>query len=536
MSTVTNGLNFFYGGGFYAFPNIPTFLAGTASTAIIALPGSDPERNSREIDIFPYIQDDWKVNAHLSLNFGVRYEFVTNPIEANNKFSNIINFATDTNFTPVQHIYASNPSLKNIDPRFGFSYSPGNTKTAIRGGFGIFHNAIQARSYLTSQILSAQDHLEAIVRPSFPNPLVGGLVQAPTTNNGQLYTNTNTPSQMQFSLGVQQQLDAASVLSIAYVGNLGRHLFYSTDVNPPISQVCPCTDPANPGAANLPAGTRYFPVPTRGYVRANRNFSALTYDPASGNSNYHSLQTSLVHSFRQGVQFQVNYTWSKALDISSISNPAEEINGSTLLQNPFNPRGDYGPAAYDMRHVGTANVLYAFPGRGSNRLLNGWEMSLLAQIHSGTPYNIVESPDQANFNNPLDIERPNLVGDPNRPGTVPGNPSCIAPTVIHTRSQWYNPCAVTLQPLGTFGNEGRDQFAGPGFKDFDFGLIKNTKIAEDMRLELRAEAFNIFNHTNLGLPNLTAVVGANAYNPAAGQINSYTNPGRQLQFAFKLLY
>ena len=548
-SVVTNGANYFYGSGQYTFPTLATFLTATPSLAIVALPGSDAERNSREIDVSPYIQDDWKVNSHLSLNVGIRYDFVTNPIEANNKFENILNIATDKTFTPVQHVYGSNPSLKNIDPRFGFSYAPLGTRTAIRGGFGIFHNPIAARTYLTSQILSLPYQLRAIVNPTFPNPLVGGVVGAPTLSNGQLYNTSVSPYQMQFSLGIQQKLDSATVLTVSYVGNLGRHLFYPTEVNPPNSQICPCTDAVNPQAATLPAGTRYFPVPVRGYVRGNTAFGSLTFDPAEGTSNYNSLQSSLVRSLSHGVQFQVNYTYSKALDISSLSNPAEAVNGATAVQDPFNVAADYGPAAYDVRHVGTANVLYVFPTRGENRLLNGWEATLLAQIHSGSPYNIIDGFDRTNVNSGLVVERPNLVGNPNVAGPVAANPGCVAPTAVHTVSHWFNPCAVVLQALGTFGNEGRDQFYSPGFKDFDFAAIKNTKLREGMNLELRAELFNIFNHTNLGYPNFVALTGvpasaANiatvpftlAYNQAAGQITSTTNTARQIQFGLKLRF
>ncbi len=550
-SASTNGNVNLFQAGQYTFPNLSTFLTNAPSAVVFAAPGSNGERNSREIDVNPYIQDDWKVNNHLSVNLGVRYEFVTNPIEANGKFVALPNPATDTAFVSVQHPFGNNPSLKNFDPRVGFAYVPGNSKTSIRGGVGIYHNPLQARSYNAPQNLTGAYQLQVVAGSNvpFPNPLLGR-AGAPTASNNLFYNNTSTPYQMEYSLGIQQQMDAFTVLTVSYVGNEGRHLLFANETNPPVSQVCPCTDPFNPAAATLAPGTRYFPLPgATGYVRLNRSFGSLAFDPSSGTSHYHALQTSLVRSLSHGVQFQVNYTWSKALDLSSLANAAELINGSTSVENPYDRRLDYGPSAFDTRHVGNANLVYQFPKHGNSRLANGWEATLLAQLHSGTPYNIVDGFDRANFNNGTAIERPNLVGNPNLPGTVAANPTCVAPSSVHNKAHWYNPCAVMVQPVGTFGNERRNQFVAPGFKDFDLAVQKNTRIREGMNLEIRGELFNLFNHTNLGFPNLVAIQGAPAtpaniaalpfivgYNPVAGTFNNTNGTSRQAQFALKLLF
>ena len=535
----TQSVNIF-GAGQFTFPTLATFLTASPSLAIVALPGSDDSRTAQELDVTPYIQDDWKVNKKLSLNLGIRYEFVSNPTEKDGKFHAIINPATDTDFTAVPHAFGSNPSLKNIDPRFGFSYTPFGQKTAVRGGFGIFHDPIGARSYLTYYNVSAPYSLRSIVNPSFPSPFSGGLVGAPSLNSGIFYNGTTTPYQMESSLGIQQQLNHDTVLTISYVGNEGRHLFAARDGNPVVAETCPCTDPANPAAAGLPPGTMYFPVPTHGYVRVNKHFSSLNYSPSSATSHYSSLQTSLVQQLSHSVRYQINYTWSKAMDYSSLLNSVEEQNGTSLIQNPYNVAADYGPAAYDMRHVGTANVIYVFPSPRDNRLLSGWEATLLAQFHTGSPYNVIAGFDRANINNPNTLERLNQVGDPDRPGTVSANPTCVAPTRVHTASHWYNPCAFTLQPAGTFGNEGRDRFYAPGVQNYDVSFIKNTKIpeiSEDFNVEFRTEIFNLFNHTDLGFPNFTAITTATGgYSSAAGSTISTTQTSRQVQFALKFLF
>ena len=558
-SDVVNGSNGIFVGGQYTFANLSSFLTNAASAVVFAAPGSNAERNPRQIEASPYIQDDWKVSQHLTVNLGLRYLFASNPIEANNKYVALINPTTDAAFVPVQHAFGSNPSLKNFDPRFGFAYAPGNGTTSFRGGFGIYHDLIEARSYNNGQNTVGAYHLQVIAGAGvpFPNPLLGH-AGAPIASNLDFYNNTKTPYQMEYSLGFQQQLDKQTVLNVSYVGNEGRHLFFQVENNPPVSQICPCFDPFNPAAATLPAGTRYFPVPgAKGYVRGNPNFGALDFQPSAGTSHYHSLQTSLVRSLSHGVQFQVNYTWSKALDLSSLTGANELINGSTQQENPFDRRLDYGPAAFDTRHVGNANVVYQLPKHGENRFINGWESTLLVQLRSGTPYNVVEGFDRANFNDGTEIERPNLVGNPNVGGTVAANPTCAAPATVHNKTNWYNPCAFAVQPIGTFGNERRDQFVAPGFKNFDFALVKNTRIREGMSLELRGELFNLFNHTNLGFPNLVAIQGAPAtplnvpgspaagavtlnqivgYNPAAGSFNSTNGTSRQAQFAAKFLF
>jgi hypothetical protein len=558
-SVLTNAQINLFSDGQYTFANLNSFLTDAPSLVAYAAPGSNGERNSREIDVSPYIQDDWKFNSHLSLNFGLRYEFETNPIEANGMFVVLPNPTSDTAFVPSNHPFSSNPSLKNIDPRIGFSYAPGNGNTAIRGGFGMYHNAIQARTYIAPQLLTGAYNLQIIaggVVP-FPNP-ISGRVGAPTASNDVYYNGTKTPYQTEVSLGIQQKLDAATVLTVSYVGNFGRHLFYLTEANPPVSRICPCTDAFNPAAATLPAGTRYYPVPgTTGYVRGNPKFSSLAFDPSGANSNYHSLQTSLMHSMSNGVQFQVNYTWSKALDISSLTNAAELINGSTLIEDPYNPRGDYGPSAFDTRHVGTANLLYQLPKHGENRLLNGWEATALIQLRSGTPYNVLDGFDRENFNNASKNERPNIVGNPNVGGIVAANPTCSAPTTVHNKAHWYNPCAFMVQPIGTYGTERRNQLVAPGFKNFDMALVKTTRVGERINVELRGELFNVFNHTNLGFPNLVAIQGAPAtpantpgspaagpvtlnqivgYNPVAGSFNTTNGTSRQAQFALKVLF
>lgn len=142
--------------------------------------------------------------------------------------------------------------------------------------------------------------------------------------------------------------------------------------------------------------------------------------------------------------------------------------------------------------------------------MNGWGATALIQLRSGTPYNVLDGFDRENFNQSVKNARPNLVGNPNVGGPVAANPTCTAPTTVHNKAHLYNPCAFMVQPIGTYGSERRDELVAPGFKDFDMALVKSTRVGENINVELRAELFNVFNHTNLGFPNLVAIQGAPA--------------------------
>ena len=140
--------NYFSGG--YTFQSLSLFLQGTALRflGVPDTPGTYPNRDFRQVNMTPYVQDDWKVTPKLTLNLGLRYEFVTNPVDTQNNLYSILNFATDTTYTHVSHVFQNNPTYKNFDPRFGFAYDPfADHKTAIRGGFGIFHDLIPSSNY-----------------------------------------------------------------------------------------------------------------------------------------------------------------------------------------------------------------------------------------------------------------------------------------------------------------------------------------------------------------------------------------------------
>jgi hypothetical protein len=172
----------------------------------------------------------------------------------------------------------------------------------------------------------------------------------------------------------------------------------------------------------------------------------------------------------------------------------ESVNDPPASQNIFDRKGDRGPSDFDIRHNFVANVSYELPGRGL--LLGGWQVSAVANVHSGLPFTPVLAFDNADVQSLLTAERPDLVGDPYA-GVCPngarvGSPSC-----------WFNPTAFAVPPASQFGNAGRNILRGPGFAQFDATLHKDFAITELRKVTVGVEAYNLFNHPNLGVPSNT---------------------------------
>ena len=199
-------------------------------------------------------------------------------------------------------------------------------------------------------------------------------------------------------------------------------------------------------------------------------------------------------------------------------------NTPSAVENPFNQAIDHGPCGFDIPQVLSVNGLYALPFHG-NRFVEGWQISGILSAFNGIPLNVNTGFDRAGFTSG-ETPRPNYVG------------GCNPYTGAQTVSEWFNPQCYALEPVGTLGNTGRDTLRGPGFFNTDFSLSKDTRLTEQIKLQFRAEFFNIFNHENLGNPNMNVFSASGAYNASAGVItasNAGTTP-RQIQFALKLTF
>jgi hypothetical protein len=533
----------FFDGAQWNFTGLATgpfpFLKGVPSAMLYVPLGSYPNRDFRNTLITPYGQVDWKVSSKLTLNIGLRWEFVTIPIDKHDQLYYVPEIATAVRpfYQHLKQAMASNPARRNWDPRFGFAYSPfADHKTSIRGGFGIFHEPIGVNN-IAPGFWAAQpwaiNALPGALGALYPNiPVPGAInVAKPSSTPGWDYFADSTPYVMQYNLNIQRELVPSTILTVGYVGSRGLHLLTEHEANPPL--VCSFAQGpgcANPSAANGPAGG-YLGFGTPGNVTSNPNlnnglasFPNLTPEAWM---RYNSLLTSVSRRFTRNVQALVSYTWSRCLDNGGYL-PSFNSNGTGAFMNPYNTNIDKGVCSYDQTHVFKVNGLVALPFQG-NAFVKGWQISGILATNSGLPLNIQDGYDEVAGGTPVATTSP-------RPDYVPG-----CQVQVGKVNQWYNPLCFTLEAPGTFGNLGRNIVRGPRFFNTDIALLKDTRFHENLNVQFRAEFFNIFNHTNLGLPLAgtgggSLFLGGGARNPAAGQIVTFAGPPRQIQFALKFLF
>lgn len=519
--------------GFYVFESTLNFLQGNP-ILFEGAPngGTDANRYERTISLEPYIQDDWKVNDRLTINLGLRYEWESNPIEKYNDYYNVVGPPFGSNYVNVPHAYAVNPSDHNFDPRVGLAWDVfGDHKTSLRAGFGIFHDVFQ--TYTFSSAYTSNPPFETVLDiypfgyPCFPTPFAaacaadtvgGGLSQT----NGTYYGTNTTPYAMEWNLNIQRELFKNTLLTVGYVGTRGLHLLAFHDFNPPTY-----TLDQN--------GVMHFATP-QGVQnpRIDPDFGSLDMTDTTSSSNYNALEVSVEHKLSANFVMQFSYTWSHCLDYAYTYAGLGFNNQSSAVTNPYDYNSDYGNCSYDLRQDINASVVYMLPFRG-NRWKEGWQINGIQSWHTGVPFALSEG-DQADLGNSFDTERPNEIAGCN----VYANQS---------PNQWYNPACFFPSEYGTIGDEGRNNLVGPGMVETDIGIVKNTRINERFSLEFRGEVFNVFNHPNFAVPNLTAFNAgsfttgfAATPNSTAGQITSLVGSGginsvaRQTQFSLKLIF
>jgi len=579
-------------GGTYIFLSLQTFLQGSPFLGYAVANSQytdNPFRYFREIDVNPYINDSWKVNSRLTLNLGVRYEYGTNP-SGWPLYTILDPPFGDGSFAHVNHVFQSSPNRKNIDPRVGLAWAPfGDQKTSIRAGYGIFHDPVAPRTYASAYYFDPpfNYHQFAAFTMTFPNAFLNSPAQLPPqdvptacakdnlSNNsigctslgdGVPFNTNEAPYQQQWNLNVQRDLGKGMILTVGYVGSRGVHLFVQRNLNPSVTNTSvipgcgvssgppffnllnacstPNGAPCVPTVANGNLSSCYFgtfvqpPFGIPGAVqpvlpRVNDNYASLNEAVTKGNANYNSLQVSLVRQAARGITMQLSYTYSHCLDDGSGTYGLEE--GATGQLDPYDPRYDYGNCGYDLRHNFVGNVIYQLPFHG-NRLVEGWQVSGIFTLQSGTPFSISDGFDDAGLDNNVAETRPNVV-----PGCNPYLKKRVAPFPgAAVEPEWLNPVdtCFTLEPFGTLGDARRDTLVGPRFMNLDFALLKNTKITERLQMQFRAEFFNIANRSDFFAPNASLYSGAfgaakAVYGFIAGTI---PNSQREIQFALKLIF
>ncbi len=442
-------------GGIVTFPNLAAFLQGQPSNVDFAVPGLiDPIRDYKQWLFGFFAQDDVRVRKNLSLNLGLRYEFITTPTEVNGKLSNL-RHVTDASLT-IGGPWHSNPSLKNVAPRLGFAWDPSRSgSTAVRGGFGIFYDEILPKYYFFSGSLNPPFTTRTtIANPPFPVVTANFNPDAPI--KAQLQTvnyDLQSPFIMQYNVGVQRALPGSWDVFVGYVGSRGKNLLRVGD--------------ANLASDTIVDGVKTY-QPAAG--RRNPTFGPIFQRVTDARSFYDSLQVSVMKRNSHGLRGQVSYTLAKSTDDSSGINSQDYDSGVQYALDWYDPTYDRGPSAFQARHNLTFNWSWEIPAPASGaaaRLLGGWQLNNVTTLQTGQPFTV-----RLGFNRSGNLnttgfsmnERPDL-----RAG-YSANP------VLGGSDRYWDINAFALPARNTRGNLGRNTLVGPGLVNADLSLIKSIRI------------------------------------------------------------
>ena len=518
-----------------------------------------------------YAQDSWKTTPRLTLDLGLRYEligptytagqyhqyyFVPSAYSAANAVS--INIAPNVpGQAPTQGSIIPNSGnpyngmiregtdglpkggmnlrWNNFGPRIGFAYDVfGDGKTALRGGVGVFFERYQQNVFNFGGISNPPTvYTPTIYGGNIANISPSLANGAPLTPAGGILSPDRVgqvPTTFGYNLGIQRELPYKLVFDIGYVGNTSRHQVYVDELEQlPLGLTT--STPILSSVNNVSAAI----LPYKGY-------SSINFTKFGSNSAYNSLQVKLSRRFSQNLTINTDYTWSKAIDLFDQDNQANDIPDQAHLHR------FYAPAGFDRRNVFNFQYVYNIPDfRGASKLVQltagGWEYSGVTQFWSGSPCLSGDSPTDYG----CDLSSSGNLGNggfghiwPDYVGGQILTPHNHNEPAGHN-PMWYNPAVFASPAPGSYGDFHRNSIYGPGILNFNMSLFKNFNFTENTRIQLRFEAYNVFNHTQWGNINVglsaptsgTTFSGANA--GSSGQITSARDP-RQLQLGGKFYF
>ena len=511
-----------------AFNSLANFFSGTIRLFRYA-PVSTP-LSWRDLFADAYVEDTFHLTPRLLVRAGFRSDSSSGWSEAHGRAGvyAVTNGILSTTATVQSHIVNDNRGLFLPEPRLGLTWDVfGDGKTEVSTGAGLYHSPLEALDYRLDE---AAPYNTAI---SYNNSSVAAATDTtPLVLPNSVDTSISTPALFAYSLKIEQQLVGRTFLSVGYIGSHSYHQILAGDLNDP-----PYTVLAN--------NVVYYPTSTKSNPQLGSTLSWWS----GGTGNYNALTAELRQDLSQGFHLRAHYTWSKNLDDGAAWTTSISANTPAFVTVPSMPHLDYGPSATDIRNVVAVNASYDLPfGKGraffannkglTEHLISGWSLSSVGNLQSGFAF----SP-QLGYN-------PTGSGDPRNPVRPDVNPNFHGQLYTHGTTaqrvaQFFNPTAYLPPAYGDVGNARRDSLVGPGHANWDMSLLKSTQLTERTNLQFRAEFFNVFNHTNLQVPNevlytngptqgtASAQTTAVALGPG-GVVTSTADSSRQIQLSLKL--
>ena len=508
--------------GTYSFANLRAFLENRATSFIGLTPQGEFDRYWRFWILGGYLQDEFSVSDRLTLNAGVRYEVMTLPRDTNGRDSALVNLSDRT--ATLGQLYEQ-PDRNNLSPRVSVAWDPtGTGTTAVRGAYGVYFNTNSSQNLIVTVTNPPATPRVVFPNPTFPNPpfeRTSGLSVRP------VQWDIETPQVQVWNVNVQREIFAQTAITIGYAGSRGQHLLRSNDVN---------TGAPITGSDGLP----FFPANA---PRINPAWTTIELKSSDGDSWYRALIVEARRRWSNGFMFQSAYTWSKSEDTTQASTFfSDATNGTTSAFPEFIPDYNRGLSDFHAAHNWVLNFSYDLPfgadltGVGG-ALVRGWRLSGILNVRSGGPLTVFvqnnrsRSQWQPSLGPGIGRDRASYA-----PGFGPDN------AVAGDPNAWFNPAAFALSAAGTFGNTGRGDFIGPNLRTVDLSLVKDASLGglgAAGRLEVRIEAFNIFNRANFGPPQLIAFAGAaDGEAPLAsfGRVRNTITSARQIQLGVRVRF
>jgi outer membrane receptor protein involved in Fe transport len=529
--------------GAFTFANTAAFLAGNANGFTSTLGDVSTAIAQGALGLF--VQDNFKVRPNLTLELGLRWDWLMSPTERYDRFADYV-LATNSlvrvnnGIAPVYHT-----NWKNFQPRVGFAWDPfKDGKTSIRAAYAIL--ADQPVTNLVTGNATNPPFATAVALPiTIPTTKLSNAtsvaVPGATVSPSSSDPNFDNAYVQSWNLNIEREIKPGLAITAGYYASKGTHLRLTRNLNQTFLNAAlvatrpfPALSPTSPIAPGVP-------------------LQNITFREGTGNSSYNALWVTATKRLSRGLQFNASYTFSKSIDYNSQSSQG------VTLQDSNNIKGDRGLSDFDARHRFVISGLYELPFK-KDSVLGGWQFSAIVQAQSGNPVTllagnagaIVGGAPAANANSltglatlrpdlgtPIVISPtaaatgngvqwfPNLVCDPRPGGSCPAGAVAILPVAF-----------VSGKTIYHFGSFGRNTIIGPSFNNTDFSIIKRTKVGENKIIEFRWEIFDLFNHANFGQPGRTAQVGSTTFGVITNTRFATGDSGssRQMQFALKFKF